>query len=68
MKAGGNINIDKMINMLLLKLAKSNDIFFMDKRTYKNSKIYKSYIINIGKDKEEFKSKRDLLIYLSKSI
>jgi hypothetical protein len=65
-KVGGNINIDKMINMLLLKLAKCNDIFFMEKRTYKNSKIYKSYIINIGKEKEEFRSKRDLLIYLSK--
>ena len=55
-----------MINMLLLKLSKEYDIFFMERRTYKDNKIYKSFFIKIGNIKEEFKNKRDLLIYLSK--
>ena len=60
------MNIDRMINMLLLKLSKEHDIFYMEKRTYKNMETYKSYIITINKKKEEFRSKRNLLIYLSK--
>ena len=55
-----------MINMLLLKLSKTYDIFFMEKRSYKNDKIYKSFVIKIDKTSEEFRNKRDLLIYLSK--
>lgn len=35
-KVGDNINIDKMINMLLLKLSKTHDIFFMEKRNYRD--------------------------------
>ena len=60
------MNIDKMINMLLLKLSKTRSVFYMEKRTYKDMKIYKSYIITINKKKEEFRNKKDLLIYLSK--
>ena len=60
------MNIDKMINMLLLKLSKARSVFYMEKRTYKDMKIYKSYIITINKKKEEFRSKKDLLIYLSR--
>lgn len=64
-KVGGNINIDKMINMLLLKLSKEYDTFFMERRTYKDNKIYKSFFIKIGDCKEEFRNKRDLLLFLS---
>ena len=65
-KVGDNINIDKMINMLLLKLSRTHDIFYMEKRNYKVDKVYKTFIIKIDKTSEEFKNKRDLLIYLSK--
>lgn len=62
---GDNINIDRMINMLLIKLSKKHDIFFMEKRCYRNDKIYKSFIIKIENVSEEFRNKRDLLIFLS---
>lgn len=65
-KVGDNINIDKMINMLLLKFSRTHDIFYMEKRNYKVDKVYKTFIIKIDKTSEEFKNKRDLLIYLSK--
>ena len=60
------MNIDKMIDMLLLNISKTKSVFYMEKRTYRDMKTYKSYLITINKRKEEFKSKRDLLIYLSK--
>ena len=63
-KVGGNINIKKMINMLLQRLSLEYDIFYMEKRNYKEGKIYKSFFIKIGKVKEEFKSERDLLLFL----
>lgn len=59
------MNIDRMINMFLIKLGKNNDIFYMEKRTYKNDKVYKSYIIKIKNNTKEFNNKKDLLIYLS---
>lgn len=62
---GDNISIDRMINMLLIKLSKKHDIFFMEKRSYRNDKIYKSFIIKIDNISEEFRNKRDLLIFLS---
>lgn len=65
-KVGGNINIDKMINMLLLKLSKTHDIFFMEKRNYRDDKVYKTFIVKIDKTSEEFRNKRDLLMFLSK--
>ena len=54
-----------MINMLLLKLSKTHDIFFMEKRSYRDNKVYKSFIIKIDEMSKEFRNKRDLLIYLS---
>jgi hypothetical protein len=59
------MNIDKMINTLLLKISKTKSVFYMEKKTYKDMKIYKSYTITINKKKEEFRNKKDLLIYLS---
>ena len=60
------MNIDKAINMLLLNISKTKSVFYIEKRIYKDIKIYKSYVITINKKKKDFKSKRDLLIYLSK--
>ena len=55
-----------MINMLLLKLSKTHDIFFIEKRNYYDDKVYKTFIIKIDKTSEEFRNKRDLLTFLSK--
>lgn len=60
------MNINKMLNMLLLKLAKTHNIFFMEKRNYRDDKVYKSFVVKIDKTSEEFRNKRDLLIFLSK--
>jgi len=60
------MNIDKMINMLLIKLSKKHYVFYMEKRTYRESKINKSYFIKIDNLKKEYRSKTDLLMYLSK--
>lgn len=60
------MNIDKMINMLLLNISKTKSVFYMERKTFKDMKTYKSYLITINKNKKEFRSKRDLLIYLSK--
>lgn len=63
-KVGDNINIKKMINMLLQKLSLEYDIFYMEKRNYRDGKTYKTFTIKIGNVKEEFKSERDLLLFL----
>lgn len=55
-----------MINMLLLQLSKKHAIFFMEKRSYREDKVFKSFTIKIDKTTKEFRNKRDLLIYLSK--
>lgn len=58
------MNIDKMINMLLTKLSLNYKIFYIEQRTYKEGNIYKSYKITIDKEKEEFRNKTSLLLYL----
>ena len=50
--------------MLLQRLSLQYDIFYMEKRNYKEGKIYKSFFIKIGNIKEDFKSERDLLLFL----
>lgn len=51
--------------MLLLKLSKEHDIFYIERRTYKDNKVYKSYVVNIDGNNGEYKNKKDLLINLS---
>ena len=64
-KVGDNINIKKMINMLLQKLSLEYDVFYMEKRNYRDGKTtYKTFTIKIGNVKEDFKSERDLLLFL----
>lgn len=50
--------------MLLQKLSLEYDVFYMEKRNYHDGKIYKTFTIKIGNVKEEFKSERDLLLFL----
>jgi len=64
-EVGDNINIDKMINMLLIKLSQKYYVFYMEKRSYNNNRINKSYLVKINNITQEYRNKRDLLIYLS---
>ena len=63
-KVGDSINVKKMINMLLQKLSLEYDVFYMEKRNYRDGKTFKTFIIKIGNIKEEFRSERDLLLFL----
>ena len=63
-KVGDSINVKKMINMLLQKLSFEYDVFYMEKRNYRDGKTYKTFIIKIGNIKEEFRNERDLLLFL----
>ena len=63
-KVGDNINIKRMTEMLLKKLSLEYNVFYMEKRNYKEGKTYKSFFIKIGNIKEEFKSEMDLLLFL----
>ena len=60
------MNIDKMLNMLLLKYSHNKKIFYMERKTYENGKIYKHYLFKTDDITKEFNSKKDLLLYLSK--
>ena len=40
------------------------DVFYMEKRNYKQGKIYKTFFIKIGNIKEEFRNEKDLLLFL----
>lgn len=60
------MNIDRMINILLIKLSEKHNIFYMEKRSYKENKANKSFFVKIDNKSQEFRNKRDLLIYLSK--
>lgn len=63
------MNINKCINMLLISISKKDNVFYIEKKTYKECKVYKSYVLKIGKTKNrEFKSQKDLLLYLKELI
>jgi hypothetical protein len=74
------MNIDRMINISLLKLSNKYQYNLIEMRTYKKSKKYTSIKLVIYKydEKEEnkkhyyktleFKSKRDLLLKLKEMI
>ena len=62
------MNLKRYINMILSTLSLKDNIFYMERRTYKEGKAYKSYIIKIGEVSEEFRSERDLLLWLKELI
>ena len=51
--------------MLLLKLSKEHNIFYIERRNYVDMKCYKVYILNYDGNTTYYKNKKDLLIYLS---
>lgn len=55
-----------MINMLLLDFSKKSNVFYMEKRNYNQGRVYKTYIVKHDNKTKEFKSKYELLTYLSK--
>ena len=55
-----------MINILLLKLSNEHNIFYIEKRTYKENKVQKFLIVNIDGNNYYFNSKKDILLELSK--
>ena len=55
-----------MINILLLKLSNEHNIFYMERRTYKENKVQKFFIVNIDGNNYYFNSKKDILLELSK--
>ena len=57
-----------MIDMLLRKLSTEHYVYYIEKRTYKNNKVYKSYVINIDRIKKEYNNKCDLLYGLKEMI
>jgi len=62
------MNIDKMVNMILIKLSQDHNIFYMERRSYKDNRVFKSFIIKIDDNTEEFNSKKDLLLYIKEMI
>lgn len=60
--------MNKYINMILLDISLKHKIFYMEKINYNGGSSYKTYFIKFSNVKEEFKSKRDLLIFLSDYI
>ena len=58
------MQISKMIDMLLRNIARTKKTTLVEMKTYKENKVYKNYIIKIGKTTREFRSQIDLLLYL----
>lgn len=55
-----------MIDMLLYKLSRKHEVFYMEMRTYRKQKTSKTYRVRLDGYTETFTSKRNLLTYLSK--
>ena len=58
------MNIDKMINMLLIKYSYIDKVFYMERKTYEDGKVYKHITFKVGNKTKEFRNKKDLLLYL----
>lgn len=59
------MNIKKMVDMLLLNLSTNHKVFYMEQRTYKDSKVFKHYKVKIDNESlKEFNSLTKLLLYL----
>ena len=62
------MNIERMIEVVLRKLSNEHTIFLMERRTYKDNKVYKSYILSIDGEQEEYKNKYDLFFAIKEMI
>ena len=57
-----------MIEMILRKLSLEHKVYYNERRTYKDNKIYKSYIVSIDGENHEYKNKCDLLFSIKEMI
>lgn len=62
------MNIERMIEVVLRKLSIEHTIFLMERRTYKDNKVYKSYILSIDGEQEEYRNKYDLFFAIKEMI
>jgi hypothetical protein len=62
------MNIERMIEVALRKLSIEHTIFLMERRTYKDNKVYKSYILSIDDEQQEYKNKFDLFFAIKEMI
>ena len=53
---------------MLIKLSQEYEVFYMERRTYRDNKVFKSYLVKIGDLNEEFKNQTDLLVFLKGMI
>lgn len=58
------MNIQKMLNMLMQKISLTDKIFYMEQKTYKEGRVYKSYKLKIKNKTYEFNSQKDILLWL----
>lgn len=58
------MSIQQMLNVIMQKISLKYKIFYMEKRTYKEGKVYKTYRVKIGNQNKEFNSQTDLLLWL----
>ena len=62
------MNIERMIDVALRNLSIKHTIFLMERRTYKDNKVYKSYILSIDGEQEEYRNKYDLFFAIKEMI
>lgn len=57
-----------MIEIILRKLSLEHKVYYNERRTYKDNKVYKSYIVSIDGENHEYKNKCDLLFSIKEMI
>ena len=59
------MNPKRMVEILLTKASFKHNVFYLEQRTYKESKVFKKYKVKIDNGKmQEFNSLTQLLIFL----
>ena len=59
------MNAKRMVEILLTKTSYKHNVFYLEQRTYKESKVFKKYKVKIDNGKmQEFNSLTQLLIFL----
>lgn len=55
----------RMVDMLLTNISFKHNVFYLEQRTYKESKVFKKYKVKIDNGKmQEFNSLTQLLLFL----
>lgn len=59
------MNPRRMVEILLTKASFKHNVFYLEQRTYKESKVFKKYKVKIDNDEmQEFNSLTQLLLFL----